>query len=225
MRSHLQRFQSTLPAWGATSDGRDGAHAGDFNPRSPRGERPGLSLRCPVISDFNPRSPRGERLRPVRITRLIAKFQSTLPAWGATFISTVPSTIVCYFNPRSPRGERLLLTPKKQGHSLFQSTLPAWGATADVLKRAILAIISIHAPRVGSDMYPSCCFLPFLLISIHAPRVGSDISFPSSCILATFQSTLPAWGATFLSPIELTKDLFQSTLPAWGATYTIVATL
>ena len=48
-----------------------------------------------------------------------------------------------------------------------------WGATAPKRLRYFLAGISIHAPRVGSDvLFPS----PLLVfsISIHAPRVGSD---------------------------------------------------
>ena len=57
-------------------------------------------------------------------------------------------------------------------------------------------MISIHAPRVGSDN-----FLRYNVermgISIHAPRVGSDIStmYIPSC-WTIFQSTLPVWGAT-----------------------------
>ena len=33
----------------------------------------------------------------------------------------------------------------------FQSTLPVWGATQDFRIGQIICIISIHAPRVGSD--------------------------------------------------------------------------
>ena len=58
------RFQSTLPARGATRAGAD-ASAGrreDFNPRSPHGERPqGSARRRARFADFNPRSPHGER--------------------------------------------------------------------------------------------------------------------------------------------------------------------
>ena len=102
------------------------------------------------------------------------------------------------------------------------------------------SVISIHAPRVGSDhtyiRYPA---LP--RISIHAPRVGSDRRFPSqrrynsdfnprspcgerlytspgSVIGLRFQSTLPVWGATRFVLLNLKKMLFQSTLPVWGAT-------
>ncbi len=59
--------------------------------------------------------------------------------------------------------------------------------------------ISIHAPRVGSD---DCGWRNYKTgrgISIHAPRVGSDVSlFAIMLLIASFQSTLPAWGATRL---------------------------
>ncbi len=57
------------------------------------------------------------------------EFQSTLPAWGATF-------------PVFGRADAAYL---------FQSTLPAWGATYFFLYFLFQFIISIHAPRMGSD--------------------------------------------------------------------------
>ena len=36
-------------------------------------------------------------------------------------------------------------------YALFQSTLPARGATAHAATRVLFALISIHAPREGSD--------------------------------------------------------------------------
>ena len=90
-------------------------------------------------------------------------------------------------------------------------------------------------------MYKRLCELP--IISIHAPRVGSDPAGRSpSTREMKFQSTLPVWGATGrigspfpiwtyfnprspcgerLSDNNLTDALveFQSTLPVWGATY------
>ena len=101
-------FQSTLPAWGATPvatvhDGLISIHAprvgsdfaGEakprayrhFNPRSPRGERPGYASPMSYSRHFNPRSPRGER--PPRRWECPCRY--------------------CYFNPRSPRGERPVL--------------------------------------------------------------------------------------------------------------------
>ena len=106
---------------------------GNFNPRSPRGER--LSLQCSALSsvaisihapregsdrvprrkrprppDFNPRSPRGER--PALTAEILPKisFQSTLPARGATLSHYDGCAGVYDFNPRSPRGERHLYT-------------------------------------------------------------------------------------------------------------------
>ena len=55
-------------------------------------------------------------------------FQSTLPARGATLVSDWSIAI-----------------------SLFQSTLPAKGATRSDWNEAKTVIISIHAPREGSD--------------------------------------------------------------------------
>ena len=39
----------------------------------------------------------------------------------------------------------------------------------------IVSGISIHAPRVGSDLGDSCETSVTVFISIHAPRVGSDV--------------------------------------------------
>ena len=44
----------------------------------------------------------------------------------------------------------------------------------DVIAVRRYGSISIHAPRVGSDL-TSLCFLLVSKISIHAPRVGSDL--------------------------------------------------
>ena len=104
--------------------------------------------------------------------------------------------------------------------SRFQSTLPVWGATDGLLIRP-----------AGSQK-----------ISIHAPRVGSDVAARSGGgWLMEFQSTLPVWGATETNRREYIRDCisihaprvgsdgngdggrsggagFQSTLPVWGAT-------
>ena len=56
------------------------------------------------------------------------------------------------FNPRSPCGERPALKPRRYGHKRFQSTLPVWGATLSGIGGVQQHRISIHAPRVGSDV-------------------------------------------------------------------------
>ena len=102
------------------------------------------------------------------------RFQSTLPVRGATSFSRAAFAGSCYFNPRSPCGERRGAGRRIRGNRL----------------------ISIHAPRAGSDIQ-KLAFLSDSLgfqstlpvrgatqrqknrwelfyISIHAPRAGSD---------------------------------------------------
>ena len=57
---------------------------GDFNPRSPHGERPFALQTARFLCNFNPRSPHGERRPPRPALAIPTKFQSTLPARGAT---------------------------------------------------------------------------------------------------------------------------------------------
>ena len=78
----------------------------------------------------------------------------------------------------------------------FQSTLPVWGATIARVDELDREIISIHAPRVGSD--------------------GQQML--SNASTAIFQSTLPVWGATKTAGMSANDYIFQSTLPVWGAT-------
>ena len=80
---------------------------------------------------------------------------------------------------------------------IFQSTLPVWGATSERCTAIFTANISIHAPRVGSDLVIVHGLLTDICISIHAPRVGSDSRGSTGRTTnRPFQSTLPVWGAT-----------------------------
>ena len=148
--------------------------ATNFNPRSPCGERregpggggahSGISIHAPRVGsdgealaergnsgDFNPRSPCGERHGIYR-----------------------SKAIGVDFNPRSPCGERRYRSSFIWWRQQFQSTLPVWGATFRVHRQTHPPPISIHAPRVGSDV---------LRRIIHH-------------LWKEFQSTLPVWGAT-----------------------------
>ena len=78
------------------------------------------------------------------------------------------------FNPRSPHGERL---------GLYQRGI----------RRVYFNPRSPH----GERRYHSSFDYPVWIISIHAPRTGSDIVFRAiGTNVPTFQSTLPARGAT-----------------------------
>ena len=80
-------------------------------------------------------------------------------------------------------------------------------------------VISIHAPRAGSDSNDRTEAGALTVISIHAPRAGSDETL--SCEQQKhnkFQSTLPVRGATNNGGYKNGKLQFQSTLPVRGAT-------
>ena len=108
-RSSTITFQSTLPARGATPRGGRTRRRNGISIHAPRtgSDRKGQE-NDRRTTDFNPRSPHGERqsTRPRCAAR--RAFQSTLPARGAT--SRTPGKA-------------------ENGHE-FQSTLPARGATA-----------------------------------------------------------------------------------------------
>ena len=102
----------------------------------------------------------------------------------------------------------------------FLSTLPARGAT---VTRLYLLYRKIHfyprSPR-GERLFQGLVFLVDLIISIHAPREGSDCPYLIySCTSHLFLSTLPARGATLCYTIITARETFLSTLPARGATF------
>ena len=144
-------FQSTLPMRGATqrlnnicivdsisihaphagSDRKDPDYVkknGDFNPRSPCGERLDLSLAIVDNNDFNPRSPCGERQLCQMFVKSPLDFNPRSPCGERPFSNPITNDELeisihaphagsdrsgCYipaargdFNPRSPCGER-----------------------------------------------------------------------------------------------------------------------
>ena len=74
------------------------------------------------------------------------------PRVGSDPAITGTGTSPLYFNPRSPCGERLPEHMIDAAGVVFQSTLPVWGATISLGYMLIVIRISIHAPRVGSDL-------------------------------------------------------------------------
>ena len=125
------QFQSTLPARGATdTHGAVLLRRTDFNPRSPHGERLQKSLEAFEQKDISIHAPRTGSDRPAdkRCNQLRKPF-----------------------NPRSPHGERLKYQRDVNIVIKFQSTRPARGATKARAQRWNRLVISIHAPRTGSD--------------------------------------------------------------------------
>ena len=107
-RPSSTRFQSTLPAWGATFCYAGRKHGSqDFNPRSPHGERrPYGACMSDRKSVFQSTLPAWGATIFFTLSMASERFQSTLPAWGATISVAISSATVDNFNPRSPHGER-----------------------------------------------------------------------------------------------------------------------
>ena len=215
--------------------------ANHFNPRSPHGERQSWARGCvspfafqstlPArgattrltmagrgTSHFNPRSPHGERHGRFASLVLSVEFQSTLPARGAT-ARCVYVPLPRDFNPRSPHGERRNARSLSSTRSAYfnprsphgERPMPAFGRPASTL-------ISIHAPRTGSDRLPPSRPLPCLRFQSTLPARGATNAVFITSDTTIFQSTLPARGATGKSELGAALALFQSTLPARGAT-------
>ena len=186
--------------WGATTHRQTGSIANQISIHAPRVGSDRKTDWIPVTAwrDFNPRSPCGERPLFCLEAGHQALFQSTLPVWGATSWSVRPESGTGYFNPRSPCGERQLSegVGRARGHfnprspcgerrlafvlvgysENFNPRSPCGERLAQMGVRVNVQFISIHAPRVGSDLHPGH-HRRVPLISIHAPRVGSDKCF------------------------------------------------
>ncbi len=124
-------FQPTLPARGATHAGNDfKSRDGDFNPRSPHGERQRVFHGYPVVHGISTHAPRTGSDRPFATSESPGVgFQPTLPARGATG-GGVQHACFVYISTHAPRtGSDVLIE---------------WYFRAVV-------IISTHAPRTGSD--------------------------------------------------------------------------
>ena len=156
------------------------------------------AVRRRPIGHFNPRSPHGERRESCWRRYPRGHISIHAPRTGS---DCLPRGCFCR-------------------HRLFQSTLPARGATernvCSWFRRENFNPRSPHGERQDGSRFP----VSIMLISIHAPRTGSDDRTPyPACLCKLFQSTLPARGATYKAygtPQEV--SIFQSTLPARGAT-------
>ena len=146
------------------------------------------------------------------------RFQSTLPVWGATLLRNYILQETQFQSTLPVWGATARYTIGSAPDERFQSTLPVWGATIVIATDAENMEISIHAPRVGSDLHIHATHST-IVISIHAPRVGSDRQGKRkprpSCDFNPRSpcGERPDTGEPFLMAVK-----FQSTLPVWGAT-------
>ena len=125
-------FQSTLPVWGAT-----GFHG---------------SIRC-ISPHFNPRSPCGERRSRLREPCRIGRISIHAPRVGSDPRLRGWPRVSLYFNPRSPCGERRGSCARwSPSRGYFNPRSPCGERLGELVGGAAVLGISIHAPRVGSDL-------------------------------------------------------------------------
>ena len=200
-----------------------------------------MVVQPPAGTYFNPRSPHGERQDFFGSHVFFLLISIHAPRTGSDGRPAPERSRAGHFNPRSPHGERRIRFTTCRPSSSFQSTLPARGATKPYFVYQNHVIISIHAPRTGSDnrfflhgnrgqyFNPRSPhgerrrFLPriqkFAPISIHAPRTGSDtcLQHPLNR-LPYFNPRSPHGERLRHLQIYQSPSRFQSTLPARGAT-------
>ena len=102
-----------------------------------------------------------------------SKFLSTLPARGATGFLSPLYVLFSFLSTLPARGATLARGAGSRWRGRFLSTLPARGATVAGHRLHLQLLISIHAPREGSDQ-KRLFVRQRQVISIHAPREGSD---------------------------------------------------
>ena len=148
-----KKFQSTLPARGATSGQQSQQSAPAISIHAPRtGSDASTICARRKARYFNPRSPHGERRTATGAERFQIKFQSTLPARGATRAATTRRPTRTLISIHAPRTGSDVVADVDGAHTVrFQSTLPARGATPVAAHQRVALLISIHAPRTGSD--------------------------------------------------------------------------
>ena len=189
-------FQSTRPVWGATLRPPEVIPRRDISIHAPRvGRDPCSSSQAATPCYFNPRAPCGARRpasgRPSRRCR----FQSTRPVWGATV-----------------RAEPEMVSAP------FQSTRPVWGATFVGRSTITQSTISIHAPRVGRDLFNAVHAVHLRNFNPRAPCGARRFCTPLPPSNSYFNPRAPCGARPRRRPVYSPIITFQSTRPVWGAT-------
>ena len=176
----------------ATTNGAPPLH---FNPRPPRGGRPGTQYFTPMYPIFQSTSPARGTTQALHTDNTGSRFQSTSPARGTTREPRQIWYWYWYFNPRPPRGGRLPVADGIQPLFHFNPRPPRGG------RRRVLITTG-----------PSLHFNP------RPPRGGRPPVSLEDIMTVIFQSTSPARGTTQARFFAASCALFQSTSPARGTT-------
>ncbi len=218
---HLLRcvFQSTLPMRGATKNSVPRPCAGNFNPRSPCGERLGTSDKKLAELEFQSTLPMRGATGGIDMQKTLDLFQSTLPMRGATSnrrafyavldisihaphagsdnTTTANVSATAYFNPRSPCGERLYARLRHTADDKHFNPRSPCGER--------------HQPQMGA----SC---PYIFQSTLPMRGATAASKYSMLGSRHFNPRSPCGERLTARHKPNNTLVFQSTLPMRGAT-------
>ena len=145
-------FQSTLPVGGATSGAGFTIFSTAISIHAPRGGSDCATrsiLKKSIY--FNPRSPWGERLCCNTEPASDKDISIHAPRGGSDIFGAVPRPVFHVFQSTLPVGGATIAILLLVDLWRFQSTLPVGGATDVILLYVENFVISIHAPRGGSD--------------------------------------------------------------------------
>ncbi len=221
--SAFSRFQSTLPARGATHH-----HHRHFGGRA-------ISIHAPRTG-----SDACGKLR----RKSTHRFQSTLPARGATPMRVMALPVPIFQSTLPARGATATRIPVDT-HSIISIHAPRTGSDAPLCDGVAVGGISIHAPRTGSDaislycgnsvaefqstlpargataplVQGRCRTINFNPRSPHGERHGFAAQYGGSRH-RDFNPRSPHGERPCVKSHSLSSALFQSTLPARGATGT-----
>ena len=172
------KFLSTLPARGATGRCGDPAQeAQEISIHAPReGSDAVFWAACTACTAISIHAPR-EGSDPHYNIDICANNEISIhaPREGSDLQPGRPARPAAYFYPRSPRGERPIWSGVRSPALVFLSTLPARGATETLqsfLKGNYEFLSTL--PARGAT-FAAACAQKNMLISIHAPREGSDL--------------------------------------------------
>ena len=172
--------------------------SGDFNPRSPCGERPWVSVLYSEAGVFQSTLPvRGATAWGRLRKRAIVRFQSTLPVRGATTAVRDTPTIPAFQSTLPVRGATGAAGVRCTEQAAFQSTLPVRGATLYSRVSLPRLIFQSTLPVRGATV-PAICYLSRARNFNPRSPCGERPGAACLCCKRTiqFQSTLPVRGAT-----------------------------
>ena len=190
------RFQPTLPARGATTDGDAQAPPRKISTHAPRtGSDPAEGTNEAAEWHFNPRSPHGERLDAVTSITVGSWISTHAPRTGSDVMGNHNCLFIIDFNPRSPHGER---------HQLLQGTL---APTLDFNPR------SPHGERPHQYAFAG----DLQNFNPRSPHGERRTGIARKQAQKTFQPTLPARGATSFPTPGLSDVAISTHAPRTGS--------